>query len=94
MPHGASFDDLWRVLPLHKVMVIGLPTRGDPGTYDVTVGIRDRFQHSPGWAARALLLRLPAAEASDLSLLQARIAERLVGFTWDSFRETDEDWAY
>lgn len=72
--------------------MIGLPTPGDPATYDVTVGIRDRFQHSPGWATLALLLRLPRAEATDPAALQARIAQRLVGWTWDSFRETEDDW--
>ncbi len=93
-----SFEAAWRVLPLRRLLVIGvrrgqLVTEAGGGlsdAYDFTVSIDDTMTHSPAWRGPAITFTLPAHVASGASV-EAKVRQHagrlLATHRWESFVE-------
>ena len=76
---GGGFDDLWRDLPIHRIVMLSV------GGF-VTVCITDRFKRDrAGTMSHAYVLRHPPH--GDIHIACAQVARRMEGMTWESFRD-------
>lgn len=85
--HVSDFASLWRVLPLRRLLVIGV-RRGD--VYDFTVSIYDAMTHASSQALHAVGFTLPASQAFDYAAVEHHIVQVMSGFQWDDFRDPPE----
>ena len=76
-----QFDDLWRELPVHSLLVFGLPGPGD--SISVTVFVTDRFKYSSAPQRSAVAFTVSEDVIQDDATLEARIAEALASLSWD-----------
>jgi hypothetical protein len=79
-----AFSDIWRTLPIHKLLVVAIPS--NENYMDVTIFVVDRFQHQQDWRV-ARFFRSPVNRVRDCDLLQADIARAFVGCQWDDFKD-------
>jgi hypothetical protein len=85
-----SFNDLWRSLPIHKMVVICIKDLIDnTELMHVTVFAYDRLHHKTPWRT-ACYLRLPVSNMHNLPKLEAAIAQAFEGLQWDDFKEAPE----
>jgi hypothetical protein len=91
------FDDLWRELPIHGLLVIGLPPppplpggRGRRAEADedatVTVVVTDRFRYSAAKQKTVAVFKVASALLHNDAAIEAKIAEALAHLSWDSMR--------
>jgi hypothetical protein len=80
---GGGFDDLWRDLPIHRIVMFSMGGC-------LTVCITDRFKRDrAGAMSHAYVLRTGnGGFALDAC---AQVAQRMAGRTWESFRDADEN---
>ena len=77
-----TFDAIWRTLPVHNMLVIGVASV--PMHYDVTVFVKDRLKHDdPSIMTQSFILRVPSAITKEG--LEAAIAERFAGMGREDF---------
>ena len=82
------FDDMWRELPIHSLLVIGIlpmrDTEDDGANATVTVIVTDRFKFSTAAKRAAATFMLPAGLLHDDAEVEARVAESLASLSWES----------
>ena len=78
----ASFDDLWRTLPLSRITVFGIAAGSG---YDVTVFLTDRLRHVSGNR------RGYAFHVEQPATIPATIARLMRGLTWDAFADRPDE---
>ena len=77
----ASFEDLWRTLPLSRITVFGIAARSG---YDVTVFLTDRLRHISGNR------RGYAFHVDRPATIPATIARLMGGLSWSDFADPDD----
>jgi hypothetical protein len=95
---GESFADIWRRLPLHRVLVFAVksPTEGQDHDqnqdreFDVTVFLHDRLRHELN-LRQGFAFRASRGEVQDEELLQGRLAQRMTRMKWDDFYDVIVD---
>ncbi len=78
-----TLSDLFKRLPLHKLVCIGC--KRDDMLHDVTVYIYDRLKHDSDWRRAVALVGVSFDES-----LEARIAAALSAFEWDDFYDVED----
>jgi hypothetical protein len=82
------FDDLWRELPIHAMLVFCIPDfeGARQGEATVTVFVTDRFKYSSAPQQSAAAFNMPADLVHDNAEVEARIAEELSYLSWETMR--------
>jgi hypothetical protein len=78
-----TFDDLWRELPIHSILVFGLVREDDAKIATVTVFVTDRFNYSNGPQQSASVFMMPSNLLDNDDEVQVRIAKVLSSLRWD-----------
>ena len=90
------FDDLWRELPIHSMLIVGLPhrvrqasgpsssVRTSSGLATVTVIVTDRFKYSTAPLKTAAAFTIAVDSLHDDAVVEQRIAEALSSLSWES----------
>jgi hypothetical protein len=94
------FDDLWRELPIHSLLVFGLPggLTGPPGGLitgeqndaTVTVFVTDRFRYSSAPLQAAAAFTVPPDILHDDAAVEALVARALSSLSWEGMRSQAE----
>lgn len=85
-----KFKDLWRSLPIHKMVVICIKDIIDNTEFmHVTVFAYDRLHHKTDWRV-ARYLRLPVTDMQNVPKLETAIARAFEGMQWDDFKEAPQ----
>ncbi len=82
------FDDLWRELPIHALLVFCLPDfdGAKEGDATVTVFVTDRFKYASASQQSAAVFNMPASLIHDDAEVETRIAEELSYLSWETMR--------
>lgn len=81
---GSTFDDLWKTLPIRKLVVMGVQTAG--GSYDFTVRIHDRMRHAEGNLQHARMFSMDGSlDAFDEAKVQDEVVRVMAGMKWSDF---------
>ena len=79
-----SFDDLWRELPVHSMLIIGIPPLMSDEQATVTVVITDRLKYSNTSQKAAAAFKIDPALLDDDAAVEARIADVLEHLSWEA----------
>jgi hypothetical protein len=82
-----QFDDLWRELPIHSLLVIGLPNPDQQSSSSVTVFVTDRFNYSFARQRSAAAFTVSTDVLRDDAAMESRVAEALASLTWGRMRQ-------
>lgn len=74
---NGTFNDIWKHLPIVKLVVIGLRVRSG---FDVTIFIKDSLRHDSISLSRAFAFHMKSSQD-----LHDVIAEKFAGWKWDDF---------
>ena len=86
-----TFDDLWHELPIHNMLVVGIPhppgskmTDQGQGHVTVTVIITDRLKYSNASQKAAAVFMIDRELLGDNAVVEARIADALEDLSWEA----------
>ena len=86
-----GFDYMFRILPIHKILVFGIKRRIENiELFDVTVIVRDRLHHAPNHSDFAFVLEMTGADMHDDERLELEIARCMHNKSWDDFVDIKE----